>query len=501
MKKLLLLVILFVPVLLFSQNISVGDAVPVGFQTVQNPDWGMDALISANEPTGNMSGLVRQNGDYYLAVADTLSTANLGLVVFRSTNQGLSWNLLAGGIQPKNIYRGLKMVATGNDSLYVFFMYGTDIYRWNLINNSFGKFMADSLIRSFDVVSSSTGAMYVFYDRNYNANIRRYGTVDGGFTWGNAGSVTSTGVYPKLYMSGSGDTLVLNYYNNLLSDTMTSPIQAFRYRETTPGSLSSSSGLVVITSETAVKSEYGAAFKSGVVWVVYTSGTTGNIDIKCAISTNSGANYSAPINLAANPNVDEYWFSARHYTGGFEIAYYSDSLQSGPPTNNTDKIGYKYALSGSPTVFAPINNISNHPPGWSPRMYKPVSFENLANGNYGVAWVGFDGTAKKIYFDGNTLTNLRKNQNEIANDYSLLQNYPNPFNPVTKINFSIPKSGFVTLKVFDILGREVSNILSKSLNQGSYTVDFDGSKLTSGVYFYRIEVNGYSDIKKMMLVK
>ncbi|MCU0373319.1 MAG: T9SS type A sorting domain-containing protein [Ignavibacteria bacterium] len=500
MKRLLLLIMLLIPVFSEAQDISVANAIPSGFQTVQNPDWGMDALISANEPTGNMSGLVRQNGDYYLAVADTLSTTNVGLVVFRSTNQGLSWNLLAGGVQPKAIFRNLKMVATGNDSLYVFFMYGTDIYRWNIINNSFGKFTADSLIRSYDVVTSSTGSIYVFYDRNYNANIRRIGSIDGGFTWAGSGSVTSAGVYPKLYMSGSGDTLVLNYYGPVLSDTATSVIRAARYRETAPGTMASSGFQDVVTSNVP-KTEYASVMKSGIVWFVYTTGLTGAIDIKCALSTNSGTNYNAPIDIAANPNVDEYWFSARHYTGGFEIAYYSDSLQSGPPTNNSDKIGYKFAQTSAPGFFGAITGISNHPPGWSPRMYKPVSFENLANGNYGVAWVGFDGTAKKIYFDGNTLTNLRKNQNEIANDYSLSQNYPNPFNPVTKINFSIPKSGFVTLIVFDILGREVSNILSKSLNQGSYTVDFDGSKLTSGVYFYKIEVNGYSDIKKMMLVK
>jgi hypothetical protein len=86
-------------------------------------------------------------------------------------------------------------------------------------------------------------------------------------------------------------------------------------------------------------------------------------------------------------------------------------------------------------------------------------------------------------------------------EYSLSQNYPNPFNPVTKINFAIPKQGFVSIKVFDILGREVSKLVSEVKAPGNYSVDFDASALSSGIYFYRLESNGFTDIKRMVLVK
>jgi len=86
-------------------------------------------------------------------------------------------------------------------------------------------------------------------------------------------------------------------------------------------------------------------------------------------------------------------------------------------------------------------------------------------------------------------------------EYSLSQNYPNPFNPVTKINFAIPKQGFVAIKVFDILGREVSKLVSEVKAPGNYSVDFDASALSSGIYFYRLESNGFTDIKRMVLVK
>jgi hypothetical protein len=85
--------------------------------------------------------------------------------------------------------------------------------------------------------------------------------------------------------------------------------------------------------------------------------------------------------------------------------------------------------------------------------------------------------------------------------YNLSQNYPNPFNPVTQISFAIPKQGLVTLKVFNILGQQVATLVNEVKSAGEYRVDFNASGLTSGVYFYKLESNGYSDIKKMMLIK
>ncbi len=91
--------------------------------------------------------------------------------------------------------------------------------------------------------------------------------------------------------------------------------------------------------------------------------------------------------------------------------------------------------------------------------------------------------------------------NEIPERYELGQNYPNPFNPITKINFAIPKQGFVSLKVYDVLGREVVTLVNEVKTAGNYLVDFDASELASGVYFYKLEVNGFSDVKRMMLIK
>lgn len=89
----------------------------------------------------------------------------------------------------------------------------------------------------------------------------------------------------------------------------------------------------------------------------------------------------------------------------------------------------------------------------------------------------------------------------IPSEYTLSQNYPNPFNPTTTIDFSIPKSGFVTLKIYDLLGKEVGVVVNEVKNAGSYRVDINASNLTSGVYFYKLEAGDFSQIKKMMLLK
>ncbi len=90
---------------------------------------------------------------------------------------------------------------------------------------------------------------------------------------------------------------------------------------------------------------------------------------------------------------------------------------------------------------------------------------------------------------------------EIPNKFSLSQNYPNPFNPVTHFEFRIANFGFVKLSVFDALGREVETLINEQLKPGVYEVEFDGTELPSGVYFYKLFTNGFSETKKMVLLK
>lgn len=89
----------------------------------------------------------------------------------------------------------------------------------------------------------------------------------------------------------------------------------------------------------------------------------------------------------------------------------------------------------------------------------------------------------------------------VSDKYKLSQNYPNPFNPTTKINFEIPKSSFVTLKVYNSLGREVAELVNEKLSAGVYQTTFDAASFSSGVYFYKIQTDEFAETKKMLLVK
>lgn len=101
------------------------------------------------------------------------------------------------------------------------------------------------------------------------------------------------------------------------------------------------------------------------------------------------------------------------------------------------------------------------------------------------------------------------NSSETPVAYNLLQNYPNPFNPATNIKFALPEAGFVTLKVYDVSGREVAELIgNRYYNIGIFSYSFDAAafSLASGVYFYKLDVTKdnnsvYSQIKKMVLVK
>ncbi len=96
---------------------------------------------------------------------------------------------------------------------------------------------------------------------------------------------------------------------------------------------------------------------------------------------------------------------------------------------------------------------------------------------------------------------VRTISTEVPSNFSLSQNYPNPFNPTTNIKFAVNKAGLVSLKVYDLAGKEVSTLVNENMAVGTYEYKFDASSLSSGIYFYTMKANGYSETKKMMLIK
>ena len=92
-------------------------------------------------------------------------------------------------------------------------------------------------------------------------------------------------------------------------------------------------------------------------------------------------------------------------------------------------------------------------------------------------------------------------RNELPNEFTLSQNYPNPFNPTTTISFSLPSKSYVSLKIFDALGREVALLVSEEMSTGTYSRQWNAKSLPSGVYFYRLQSGSFTDTKKLVLLR
>ena len=110
-------------------------------------------------------------------------------------------------------------------------------------------------------------------------------------------------------------------------------------------------------------------------------------------------------------------------------------------------------------------------------------------------------TIQKALDNGTTISGIQEIGGSLPGDYKLQQNYPNPFNPTTIISYKLPLSSLVTIKVYDVLGREVQTLVNERQNAGDHSVTFSAGNLSSGVYFYRLQAGTYHDTKKLLLLK
>jgi photosystem II stability/assembly factor-like uncharacterized protein len=208
------------------------------------------------------------------------------------------------------------------------------------------------------------------------------------------------------------------------------------------------------------------------------------------INENTGwaTGYRETILKTTNGGVN--WVFQRDISGGsgFYSAYFINV--------NTGWVVGDLSVLGS-NALSTTNGGAN----WSPsnvssgRMTK-IQFVNSATG-----WMV--GQFNRVYKTTNNggLTSITKNNNQLPDKYALYQNYPNPFNPETKIIFQTSESADVKLTIFDILGRKISTLVNERLTSGTYEVAWDASNYPSGIYYYRLETNGYHETRKMILLK
>ncbi len=172
-------------------------------------------------------------------------------------------------------------------------------------------------------------------------------------------------------------------------------------------------------------------------------------------------------------------------------------------TDNANATGLKTGqiiVSAVSNDYVTVNpSTGSIQPGGSQTITLTLDAQNIQEGQY-TGQVTISGNGGNIIIPIDYLVDVEQ-LTSVPTEFSLSQNYPNPFNPSTSIEFSLPRSTEVSLRVFDMLGKEVVTLVNENKSTGSYRVSFDGSNLASGVYVYRLETDKFIDTKKLVLLK
>jgi hypothetical protein len=237
-----------------------------------------------------------------------------------------------------------------------------------------------------------------------------------------------------------------------------------------------------------------------------------------AYSVTDGS-FIASCTLASQPSSDEWSIC---YTNGYfmvtdanDIDYYVWTIDEGVPVeltsftanvvnNNvnlnwatateTNNQGFEIQRKSDNTEYEQVGYVAGFGTTTEPKSYS-FSDANVAAGNYTYR-------LKQMDFDGSFEYSNEVNVEVLTpGSFELSQNYPNPFNPNTTINYKLPISGQITLKVYNILGDEVATLVNEEKPAGSYEVNFNSEKLASGTYFYKLQADSFIETKKMILLK
>jgi plastocyanin len=332
--------------------------------------------------------------------------------------------------------------------------------------------------------SSSSGSILLTENFNYPAgdSLGAHGWVSfsGGST--NVLTVTSPGLtYAGYPLSGIGNaTTVLgsgqDAYKEFSSDSTGAIYVSFMVNVTSaqaPATGNYFFALLPSNSTSFYSARFYASDSAGLRFGLSKAATSTGPIVYTSDSYNIGTTYLVVVKYVYNPGSDDAQSYAYIFTSG---------IPSTEPTT---------ATIGPVTGTSPDNSIGRIALRQGTASNSPVT--QVDGFNVGKSWADI-------------LTSVRNVSSNIADGYKLSQNYPNPFNPTTTIKFDIADAGYVNLTVYNSLGKEVSNLVNQSLNRGSYSSEFTGANLTSGVYYYRLTITGdngqnFTDTKKLILLK
>jgi len=243
--------------------------------------------------------------------------------------------------------------------------------------------------------------------------------------------------------------------------------------------------------------------------------TPAQFEVGINFSDNSGATFNNVVAFGLDPLATDGYdglpfedalppftpaLEVRFILGNFE-SYTDIRHASSFPYSGVDTLNLKWQLSTGTTANILTINY-NLPAGVSIIVNTILGSSSSLNGqgSYDVTNANLLTQGKLFVTYTNVVTDVQ-DEFQIANNFNLSQNYPNPFNPSTKIQYSIPSNQIVQLKIYDVLGKEITTLVNEVQSAGTYEVNFDGKSLTSGIYFYTIKADNYTETKSMIFMK
>jgi hypothetical protein len=464
-----------------------------------NSQWQPDVRLTndtaSSLASNNNAWCVASSGSVVHVVWYDNRDGNSEIYYKRSTDAGISWgtdtrltNNTANSYDPSIVVSGSVVnivwmdYRDGNWEIYnkrstdAGISWGADT---RLTNNT-----ASSLTPSIAVSGSD---IYVAWCESRDGNDEIYckHSTDAGVSWGADTRLTNNpaiSVSTSIAVSGSAVNVVWTDYRDNNSEIY--------YKRSTDAGVSWGSDTRMTNNNFDTYFPSVVVSGSSVI-VVWQDDRDSNYEIYYKRSTDAGVSWSGDTRLTNNtagsltPSIivsglvfHVVWADNRD--GNYEI-YYKSSTDAGANWGADIRLTNNASFSGNP--------------------YVSVSGSVLH-----VVWQdNRDGTGNgEIYYKRNPTGNpigIVKINSEVPSTYSISQNYPNPFNPTTNIKFNVAKLGDVKIVVYDLMGREVQTLLNESLKPGTYETSFDGSELNSGVYFYKMVTAGFTETKKMFLIK
>ena len=457
------------------------------------PDLRLTNNPSVSLTSHNNARCIASSGDSVHVVWHDNRDGNYEIYYKRSTDGGSSWGADT-RLTNNSFYSGYSSVSVSGQVVHVIWLDdrdgNTEIYYKRSINGG-SSWEADtrltnsSLLSEYPSVSVSGQTAHVVWvdSRDGNSEIYYKRSTDGGSSWGADTRLTNnSSLSEDPCVSVSGQVIHIVFYDNRDGN------YEIYYKRSTDGG-SSWGADMRLTNNALISGRPSVSISGQFVHVLWHDNRDGNYEIYNKRSTDGGLSWEADTRLTNNSSLSEY--PAVSVSGQVVHAVWNDSRDGNP------ELYYKRSIDGGSSWGADtrLTNSTNS------SYYPSVA---ISGQTVHIVWSDMRDGNSEIYYKRDPTGNpvgIQNISNEIPKGFSLEQNYPNPFNPVTNIKFSIPRSGSVKLVVFDVQGKQVTELVNGNYNAGSYKADFDAAQLSSGVYFYKIEAEGFTDVKKMTLVK